>query len=77
MTSDEGSDFQRLGTVDPATGRLHAVVTGINWDVTGFDIADDGSFIAFVTNEAGASRLRLLDTQDAARAARSNRSPPG
>ena len=61
VTSDEGSDFQRLGTIDPATGAFTTVVTGLNWDVTGFDIADDGSLIAFVTNEAGASRLRLLD----------------
>ncbi|HST37321.1 MAG TPA: prolyl oligopeptidase family serine peptidase, partial [Allosphingosinicella sp.] len=61
VTSDEGSDFQRLGTIDPATGAFTTVVAGINWDVTGFDIADDGSFIAFVTNEAGASRLRLID----------------
>ncbi|HEX8528227.1 alpha/beta hydrolase family protein, partial [Allosphingosinicella sp.] len=33
----------------------------IPWDVTGFDIAPDGSFIAFVTNEAGMARVRLLD----------------
>ena len=60
-TSDEGSDFQRLGRIDTATGRFTPVVTDINWDVETFDIAEDGSFIAFVTNEAGVSRLRLLD----------------
>ena len=63
VTSDEGSDFQRLGRIDPATGRFTPVVTDINWDVDSFDIAEDGSFIAFVTNEAGISRLRLLDTR--------------
>jgi len=61
VTSDEGSDFQRLGTIDVATGRFTPVVTGIDWDVTSFDIAPDGRFIAYVTNEAGISRLRLLD----------------
>jgi dipeptidyl aminopeptidase/acylaminoacyl peptidase len=61
ITSDEGSDFQRLGRIDTATGRFTPVVTDINWDVETFDIAEDGSFIAFVTNEAGVSRLRLLD----------------
>lgn len=60
-TSDEGSDFQRLGRIDTATGRFTPVVTDISWDVETFDIAEDGSFIAFVTNEAGVSRLRLLD----------------
>ena len=61
VTSDEGSDVQRLGRLDVASGRFTPVVTGIDWDVTGFDIAPDGRFIAFVTNEAGISRLRLLD----------------
>jgi dipeptidyl aminopeptidase/acylaminoacyl peptidase len=61
ITSDEGSDFQRLGRIDTATGRFTPVVTDISWDVETFDIAEDGSFIAFVTNEAGVSRLRLLD----------------
>jgi len=61
VTSDEGSDFQRLGRMDVATGRFTPVVTDVNWDVDTFDIADDGGFIAYVTNEAGISRLRLLD----------------
>lgn len=61
VTSDEGSEFQRLGRLDVATGRFTPVVTGINWDVESFDIAPDGSFIAFVTNEAGMARVRLLD----------------
>ncbi len=62
VTSDEGSDFQRLGRLDPATGRFTPVVTSINWDVESFDVSDDGRIVAFVTNEAGISRLRLLDT---------------
>ena len=61
VTSDEGSDFQRLGTLDAATGRFTPVVADIPWDVTSFDISRDGRTIAFVTNEAGISRLRLLD----------------
>jgi dipeptidyl aminopeptidase/acylaminoacyl peptidase len=61
VTSDEGSDFQRLGRIDLATGRFTPVVTDIAADVDSFDIAEDGSFIAFVTNEAGIGRLRLLD----------------
>ncbi|HMG46861.1 MAG TPA: prolyl oligopeptidase family serine peptidase [Allosphingosinicella sp.] len=61
VTSDEGSEFQRLGTIDPATGRFTPVVTDLNWDVETFDIAEDGRLIAFTTNEAGISRLRLLD----------------
>ena len=60
-TSDEGSDFQRLGTVDPATGRFTPVSREPRWDVDAFDISDDGNFVAYVTNEAGIGRLKLLD----------------
>ena len=60
VTSDEGSDFQRLGTLDPKTRRFTPVTTE-KWDVDTFDIADDGRTIAYVTNEAGTSRVKLLD----------------
>ena len=46
VTSDEGSDFLRLGTLDPATGRFAAVAPEPRWDVETFDISDDGRFIA-------------------------------
>lgn len=61
VTSDEGSDFQRLGTLDPKTGKFTARAPETKWDVESFDIAPDGSFIAYVVNEAGISKLRLLD----------------
>ncbi len=61
VTSDEGSDFQRLGTLDVASGTFTPIAHKLSWDVDTFDIAPDGSFIAFVTNEAGSSRLNILD----------------
>lgn len=61
VTSDEGSDFQRLGTIDPRTGRFTAAAPEAKWDVAGFDISDDGRTIAYVVNEAGIDRLKLLD----------------
>jgi dipeptidyl aminopeptidase/acylaminoacyl peptidase len=60
-TSDEDSEFRRLGTLDPATGAFRAVSSEPRWDVGGFDISGDGRTIAYVVNEAGTSRLRLLD----------------
>lgn len=66
VTSDEGSDFQRLGTLDPATGRFTPRSPEAKWDVESFDIADDGSFIAYTVNEAGISKLRLFDTKSGA-----------
>ena len=65
VTSDEGSDFQRLGTIDLATGRFTAVSREPRWDVETFDISEDGGTIAYVTNEAGISRVKLLDTRSA------------
>jgi Tol biopolymer transport system component len=66
ITSDDGSDFQRLGRLDIATGRFTPAVTNINWDVESFDVSEDGRTIALVTNEAGVSRLRLMDTRTGA-----------
>ena len=60
-TSDEDSEFRRLGTLDPATGAFRAVSPEPRWDVGGFDISEDGRTVAYVVNEAGTSRLRLLD----------------
>src|SRR3712207_3360835 len=61
VTSDEGSAFQRLGRLDPATGRFTPVTTERKWDVENFDISDDGRTIVYVVNEAGISRVKLLD----------------
>lgn len=62
VTSDRDSDFQRLGRLDPITGRFTPVTTE-SWDVDSFDISPDGRTIAYVVNEAGTDRLRLLDVR--------------
>lgn len=59
-TSDEGSDFQQLGRLDPFTGTF-TPVSREKWDVDGFDLSDDGKTIAYVVNEAGFDALRILD----------------
>jgi dipeptidyl aminopeptidase/acylaminoacyl peptidase len=62
-TTDKDSEFQRLAYVDLAT-KQHAYLTDhIKWDVDAFQLSPDGRTIAFVTNEDGVGRLRLLDTQ--------------
>jgi dipeptidyl aminopeptidase/acylaminoacyl peptidase len=61
VTSDQDSDFQRLGRLDIATGAFTPVSAEPRWDVDNFDIAEDGSFIAYTINEAGSTRLRLFD----------------
>ncbi len=58
--SDEGSDFARLGTIDPVSGAFTARTTE-QWDVDGFDLSADGKTIAYLVNAAGSSRLRIMD----------------
>ena len=65
VTADEGSDFQRLGTLDPATGRFTAKTTE-KWDVDAFDLSEDGGTIAYIVNEAGSHRLKIMDTASGA-----------
>jgi dipeptidyl aminopeptidase/acylaminoacyl peptidase len=70
LTSDDGSEFARLVRLDLATGRETVLSDSPRWDVTGFDLSDDGRRLAYATNEDGYSRVRVLD-------ARTGRTVPG
>ncbi len=61
LLSNDASDFVRLGTLDPRTGTFTARSPETRWDVTDYAVAPDGRFVAYVVNEAGVSRLRVLD----------------
>jgi dipeptidyl aminopeptidase/acylaminoacyl peptidase len=62
VTTDKGSEFQRLAYVDLATMDHTFLTSNIPWDVDEIDLSDDGGTLAFVTNENGSSVLRLMDT---------------
>jgi dipeptidyl aminopeptidase/acylaminoacyl peptidase len=61
VTTDEGSDVLRLGVLDPATAGFRPVAAQARWDVEEFAISKDGRTVAYSVNEAGSSRLFLLD----------------
>ena len=61
VTCDRGSEFQRLGYMDLATKAV-TLLTPDTADVDAFDVSPDGKTIVYVTNEMGASVLRLFDT---------------
>lgn len=61
VTTDRGSEFRRLALLDLATGALAPLTAGIDWDVEEFAVSPDGGTVAFAVNEAGVSRLYLLD----------------
>jgi dipeptidyl aminopeptidase/acylaminoacyl peptidase len=62
LTTDQGSEFQRLMKLDLATKTFMPLASHIPWDVTEFEISDDGRLIAFITNEDGVGVLHLLNT---------------
>ena len=61
--SDDGSDVKRLGIVNLETSLFEPVVDEKIWDITDFDISQDGRWIAFEVNHAGRSVLKLYDMQ--------------
>jgi len=63
VTSDRDSEFQRLGKLRIHDGTFTPITSDINWNVESFEVSPDGSQVAFVTNEAGISRLYVLDSQ--------------
>ncbi|MEO7252175.1 MAG: prolyl oligopeptidase family serine peptidase [Arenimonas sp.] len=66
ILSDADSDFARLGTLDSATGKFTPHGPAEKWDVDSFDLSKDGRTIAYVVNEAGADRLRVMDVASGA-----------
>jgi dipeptidyl aminopeptidase/acylaminoacyl peptidase len=62
VTTDLGSEFQRLALLD-ATGKNPKFLTSdIPWDVDSFDLTLDGKKVALITNEEGLSVLHVMDT---------------
>jgi len=61
--SDDGSDVKRLGIVNLETSLFEPVVDEKIWDITAFDISQDGRWIAFEVNHAGRSLLKFYDVQ--------------
>jgi len=53
------SEFQTLRYHDPDSGTLLQLSTP-DWDVDGFEVADDGRHLAYVTNEDGINKLTVL-----------------
>jgi dipeptidyl aminopeptidase/acylaminoacyl peptidase len=65
VITDHDSDFRRLAFLDLESKKLEYLSDDIHWDVEEFSLSPDGKTVAFVTNEDGSSRLRLLDTKSA------------
>jgi dipeptidyl aminopeptidase/acylaminoacyl peptidase len=63
VISDEDSDFARLVRIDLATNAKTILSGDLKWDVEFFDLSEDGSKIVFEINEAGVSRVKIIDAK--------------
>ena len=63
VVTDQGSEFQRLGRFDLRERKFTPFRAGVAGDVEDFDLSTDGKRLAFVSNEAGVSKLHLLNPQ--------------
>ncbi|HEY5613814.1 MAG TPA: alpha/beta fold hydrolase [Lysobacter sp.] len=54
------SEFGTLRYHDPAKDEFKVLTAATPWDVDGFEIAEDGRHLAYVTNEDGIDRLHVL-----------------
>jgi dipeptidyl aminopeptidase/acylaminoacyl peptidase len=61
MTSDEGSEFQRLVYLDLSSRKTKVINPSLHWDVDELDLSQDGRWIAYEANEDGISKLHVYD----------------
>ncbi len=76
LSSDEDSEFKRLGRMSLKDRKFVPMTTGISWDVEGFDLSPDGKAIVYTTNEDGSSKMRFVATAEIA-APKAPELPPG
>ena len=63
LTSDEGSEFQRLVYLDLASHKTTVLTPQLQWDVTDIDVSDDGRWVAFVADEDGINTVHVLESK--------------
>ncbi len=60
-TSDQSSEFKQVHFRDLKSGKMENLTPEIKWDVTEMELSHDGRQLAFVTNEDGIGKLRVMD----------------
>ncbi len=58
--TNEGREYVRLERLDLATN-TREVIAERDWDIESFGLAPDGTHVAIAVNEAGASKISILD----------------
>ncbi|MBB5209107.1 S9 family peptidase [Chiayiivirga flava] len=57
--SDEGTQFRTLRHHDPKGGAPRQISADVPWDVTDVALSDDGTLLAFASNEDGIGKLHV------------------
>jgi dipeptidyl aminopeptidase/acylaminoacyl peptidase len=63
LISDRDAEFAQLRYVNLFTGEKTLVSGSVPWDIEELAISHDGHYLAYVANEAGTSKLSVLDLQ--------------
>lgn len=61
VSSDVHGEFLELSTMDLATQTIRSITKDIPWDIEFFELSPDRSQMVFGANEAGVSKLYLMD----------------
>ena len=61
--SDKGSEFHRIVQLDLKTRALRTITSDVAGEIDEFDLSPDAKTIAFITNEDGVGRVRLIDAR--------------
>jgi dipeptidyl aminopeptidase/acylaminoacyl peptidase len=61
LISNRDSEFSQLRYVNLYTGDKTVISGHISWDIEELTISRDGHYLAYISNEAGADKLNLLD----------------
>ena len=60
VTTDRGSEFQRLAYIDLESKTYTYLSPNEKWDVDGWDLSGDGQRIAYTLNENGTNKLHII-----------------
>ncbi|MBB6370521.1 S9 family peptidase [Chryseobacterium shigense] len=60
--TDRNNEFSRLAVLNLKTKKTDYLTSSIPWNVEDYDLSEDQSRLAFVTNESGINKLYIMDT---------------
>jgi dipeptidyl aminopeptidase/acylaminoacyl peptidase len=67
ISTDAGSEFKRLATLDLETGAYDWLTSDISWDVSGLNVHKESGLAAFTVNADGVMQLFLFEPAAGAR----------